>query len=61
MYASMQGAEESIGLLIDAGADAGLVNKERYTALDLARQAGNESVIALLEDSNSKKGILGIL
>ena len=45
----------AVKALLDAGADMTLRNKEGKTALDLAKEIGNEEVLHLLEEASEKK------
>ncbi|WP_369750914.1 ankyrin repeat domain-containing protein [Pontibacter sp. BAB1700] len=49
MFASMFGRNDLIGLLVKHGADKSLKDQRGLTALDLARQQGNEEGIKLLQ------------
>lgn len=51
MYAAAHGYTESVRILIDAGADASIVDNNRRTALMLAEEEGHYEIVDLLSSS----------
>jgi len=51
MVAALYGHEDVVSGLLSAGADAGLTNDDRQTALDIATSQGHEAVIRQLESA----------
>ena len=51
---------ESVKLLLDAGADISIRNNKREQAIELAKQANNKSIIALLDKHKNSKKIFGL-
>ena len=49
MLAAIQGSEDTVRILLNAGADARLRNSKREQARDLAEAAGNARVLLLLD------------
>ena len=49
MYAASTKDEESVKVLLNAGADVAVKNKEGKTALSLARENEHKEVVKLLE------------
>lgn len=47
--------QEIVGLLLDAGADASIGDKEGVTALDHARSQGQSEIVALLEKATESR------
>jgi len=48
MFATMFGRNEMVKLLLENGADAGIVDVRGQSAFDLAMQQGNDEAITLL-------------
>ncbi len=49
MMAAMYGNASTVKVLIDAGADPGLLNQDKVSALDFARKANKTDAVALIE------------
>jgi ankyrin repeat protein len=49
IFAVQRGRAAAVKVLLDAGADSGLRNKKRETALSLARNSGNKDLLDLIE------------
>ena len=50
MWASLEGKEDAVRVLLELGADVGVREDEGETALDVARRTGRNGIVAVLEE-----------
>ena len=55
MRSAALGKEDIAALLIDEGADKGLVNHDHLTAKDLAKRADYNNIVSMLKNRAAKK------
>ena len=55
MYASSRGNEDIVEMLVTAGAKIDFRNKDRLTALELARDGGHDGIVELLIRQQQKE------
>jgi ankyrin repeat protein len=60
MAATQASKEETVKFLLSKGADISLKNANGQTALDIAKQLGNETIIKLLMDTLNSNPIFSV-
>jgi ankyrin repeat protein len=57
MFASMQGSEDIVRMLLDKEAEINTTNQDGDTALIIAKRKKNKAILKLLKDKIKGKGI----